>query len=93
MELSFTDIHCHLVPGIDDGAKDLSTAIKMAEMAVNDGFRTIIATPHQLGNFACNGGDAIRRRAAQLQAELTARGIDLQVLPGADVRIQDEMIR
>ena len=61
-------------------------------MAVDSGTQTLIATPHQLGNFSQNRGDIIRQRTTQLQAFLDEHGIDLQVLPGADVRIEDNMM-
>jgi protein-tyrosine phosphatase len=40
------DIHCHMLPGIDDGARDLNTALVMARLAVEDGITTTICTPH-----------------------------------------------
>jgi len=89
----FVDIHCHLVPGIDDGAKSWDDSLVMAEMASADGIETIIVTPHQLGTYAHNTGDEIRRRTAELQAQLDAHDIPLRVLPGADVRIDDGMVR
>ena len=54
MHDGFVDIHCHLLPGIDDGSPDWETSLAMAQMAVADGTRTIIVTPHQLGNFSQN---------------------------------------
>ncbi len=87
------DIHCHLLPGIDDGAADWDQTSVMAETAVADGISTIVATPHQLGNFARNHGDAIREHTARVQQFLDRRGITLRVLPGAEVRIEPEMIR
>ena len=88
----FVDIHCHLIPEIDDGAKSWLESFTMAEMAVADGIGTIIVTPHQLGTYAHNSGDLIRQKTAELQAELDSHDIPLQVLPGADVRIEDRMI-
>jgi protein-tyrosine phosphatase len=64
----------------------------MAQLAVADGTRTIIVTPHQLGNFAQNLGDDIRTRTTQLQDVLDQHQIPLQVLPGGDVRIEDGML-
>jgi len=90
---SFVDIHCHLVPDIDDGAKSLAESLAMAEMAVADGIQTIVVTPHQNGSYAHNRGDDIRHRVAQLQGQLDQHQIPLTVLPGADVRIEDGMIR
>jgi protein-tyrosine phosphatase len=88
----FVDIHCHLVPEIDDGAKSWDESLAMAEMAVSDGIGTIIVTPHQLGTYSHNSGDLIRQKTAELQAELDAQKIPLEVLPGADVRIDDGMV-
>lgn len=93
MTTGWVDIHCHLLPGIDDGAKDQAAALAMARMAVDQGTATVIATPHQLGNFRHNRGDAIRRQVADLQELLNANAIPLVVLPGADVRIEDDMVR
>jgi protein-tyrosine phosphatase len=92
MTIPFVDIHCHLLPAIDDGAKDETDALAMARMAADDGFTAIIATPHQLGSFGHNRGDDIRRRVAELQTLLESSGIPLTVLPGADVRIETGMI-
>lgn len=92
MQASFVDIHCHLLPGIDDGASDWDATLAMARMAVADGIRTIIVTPHQQGNFAANLGDDIRRQTTELQNRLIHAEIPLTVLPGADVRIEDGML-
>lgn len=92
MQGSFADIHCHLLPGIDDGSPDLETSLAMARMAVDDGIHTTIVTPHQLGNFAHNVGNDIRARTLELQQFLDAHQIPLEVLPGGDVRIEDGMI-
>ena len=88
----FVDIHCHLLPGIDDGAKSWDESLAMARMAVADGIETIVVTPHQLGGFAQNHGDAIRQRTEELAEMLAEHEIPLAVLPGADVRIEAGMI-
>lgn len=88
----FVDIHCHLVPGIDDGAQSWEQSLLMAAMAAADGIRTIVVTPHQLGNYAHNHGQTIRTRAGELQQLLDNHGIALRVVPGADVRIEQGMV-
>lgn len=88
----FVDIHCHLVPDIDDGAKTWEESLAMARMAVADGIDTIVVTPHQLGAYGHNTGDVIRARTRQLQQFLYDQGVALRVLPGGDVRIETEMI-
>jgi protein-tyrosine phosphatase len=87
----FVDIHCHLIPAIDDGAKTWDETLAMARMAAADGISTIVVTPHQLGNYAHNQAAAIRARTDQLQSFLDEHRVPLRVLPGADVRIESDL--
>jgi protein-tyrosine phosphatase len=48
------DIHCHILPGIDDGAFSLRESLSMARLAVEDGIRTVVATPHTLNEIYYN---------------------------------------
>lgn len=89
--LAFTDIHCHIVPGIDDGATNLVESVAMARMAQADGTTFLIATPHQLGANSGVSAEAIRQGVADLQNALHNEGIAISVLPGADVRIEPEL--
>lgn len=78
---------------MDDGATDLDESLAMARMAVADGFGTVIVTPHQLGTYRHNTGEAIRSATARLQQTLQKANIPLRLLPGADVRIDEDMLR
>jgi protein-tyrosine phosphatase len=89
----FADIHCHVLPGLDDGAQSWEQSLEMARLAAADGITTVVATPHQLGGHAGNHGDRIRERTAQLQKLLDEHGCRLRVLPGADVRIEPDLVR
>jgi len=88
---SFTDIHCHIVPGIDDGSANLAESLAMARMAEADGTKSIVATPHQLGANSQVSAEAIRQGVADLQNALNDEGIGVSILPGADVRIEPEL--
>ncbi|HIF31266.1 MAG: CpsB/CapC family capsule biosynthesis tyrosine phosphatase [Pirellulaceae bacterium] len=88
----FFDIHCHLAPGIDDGSKSWDDSLAMARMAERDGIGTVVCTPHQLGTYRHNRGTEIRALVAELQTTLQSAGLGLKVLPGADVRIEPDMI-
>jgi len=77
------DLHCHLLPGIDDGAPDIETAVRMAEMAYRDGITTIVATPH-LNETWRPGRSLITERIAELKERLT---IPLTLLVGADIAL------
>lgn len=86
------DLHCHILPGIDDGAPDLATALQMARMAVDDGIHTIICTPHIYPGMYDNDAVGIRTAIQALQRVLDAEGIILRLLEGADVHLQPDLV-
>ena len=53
--VSFSDIHTHILPNIDDGAENIQTAMEMLRMAYNDGTRVLFLTPHCKDSY--NGHD------------------------------------
>ncbi|MGH9689493.1 MAG: tyrosine-protein phosphatase [Candidatus Acidiferrales bacterium] len=66
------DIHCHILPALDDGAESLEVARAMAEMAIADGITHVIATPHASQNYPFNS-DVVKRRRDELQALFEGR--------------------
>ncbi len=87
----FTDIHCHVIPQIDDGASSIDHSIKMARTALNDGTTSLIATPHQLGTNSRVTVGAIKEGVARLKKKIDAEKLGVTVVPGADVRIDPEL--
>ncbi len=85
------DIHCHILPGIDDGAQSLETALEMAQMAVADGIHMTYCTPHIYPGLYENSGPDIQRRVRQLQTVLDDKGINLRLNYGADVHLVPEV--
>jgi protein-tyrosine phosphatase len=92
MTQPFVDIHCHILPGIDDGPRDWADALEMARLAAADGTTTIVATPHQLGAFSQNRGDDIRHLTAELNKRLVAEDIPLTVLAGGEARLDADLL-
>lgn len=86
------DIHCHVLPELDDGAATWDEALAMARLAAADGIATVIATPHQLGCYADNRARQILAQVNRLQGLLDEQGVRLRVLPGGDVRVEPEII-
>jgi protein-tyrosine phosphatase len=84
------DIHTHILPGVDDGARDLTEALAMARQAVGDGLTHLFATPHHRDYTPLPRAE-VAQRVAQLQAELEKAHIPLTVLPGHEVRLYDDM--
>ena len=85
------DIHCHLLPGIDDGAQTLPSSLEMARIAVADGITTIFCTPHIYPGLYENQGPDIRRRVDDLQKILRDAGIALELSFGADTHLVPEV--
>lgn len=78
------DLHSHLLPGIDDGASDVSVSLAMARSFVAEGVTAVACTPHILPGLYHNSGPQIRAAVAGLQAKLDQEGIPLRLLTGAD---------
>ncbi len=85
------DIHCHLLPGVDDGPAGWDDTLAMARLAVADGISTVVVTPHQSSGPGRNSAEAIREQTAQLQQFLHRQEVPLRVLPGAEVRIEADL--
>lgn len=81
------DLHSHILPGLDDGARDLDEAIEIARSAVADGTRVIAATPHVREDYPTTS-PAMENGVAHLRAALTRAGIDLVLLPGGELALE-----
>ncbi|MDX8344142.1 tyrosine-protein phosphatase [Rossellomorea sp. YZS02] len=86
------DIHSHILPGIDDGAKTIEDSIDMAKKAVSEGIHTIIATPHHMNGSYENRRPDILHLVDSLNERLRSEKIDLAVLPGQECRIYGEIL-
>jgi protein-tyrosine phosphatase len=78
----FVDIHSHLLPGIDDGAKDMDTSIALLLKMASYGIKNFITTPHVLGSVYPNSSEVIKQKLAAVKKELEKReikGISIQV--------------
>ena len=88
MELAYLpviDLHCHLLPGIDDGPGTMAESLALAAALAADGVRSAAATPHVRPDHPDVVGAELGDRRAELQGAIDAEGIALQVLPGAEV--------
>src|SRR6476646_4201670 len=81
------DLHCHILPGLDDGAADRSVSTEMAKAFVADGVLVVACTPHILPGLYHNSGPQIRHATAQLQQHLDGQAIPLRLVSGADNHI------
>lgn len=85
------DLHCHMLPGIDDGAKTMEEAIDMAKYAVEQGIRRCVLTPHIQPGCYDNDSENIRGVYEFFKDQLTERGIPLEIGMAAEVRVCAEL--
>ncbi|MBO0424143.1 tyrosine protein phosphatase [Enterococcus plantarum] len=86
------DLHCHILPGIDDGAKTTEDAMDMARMAVKQGITHILCTPHHNNGKYDNPAAQVITHVANLQRELDLRDIPLTLFEGQEVRIGGDLL-
>jgi protein-tyrosine phosphatase len=86
------DLHCHILPGIDDGAGDLSVSLRMARAEVEQGVTVVACTPHILPGLYHNSGPAIRQSVQNLQQAFDQEGIALRLVTGADVHMTPNFV-
>ena len=79
------DIHCHILPGVDDGPADMTESIRMARIAAADGITTIVATPHLKERI--DTSEIISAGVDELNGHLAAHKIPVKILRGADINV------
>ena len=86
------DLHCHLLPGIDDGPTELAVSLEMARMAVADGITTVACTPHIYPGLYQNNAKGIRKAIAAMRVVLEAKDIPLVLVEGADTHLAPDLV-
>lgn len=78
------DLHCHVLPGIDDGPETIEGSVELARSALAAGIDTLVATPH-VNARTPNDSATIARLVKDVNARLAAEQVELQVQPGAEI--------
>jgi tyrosine-protein phosphatase YwqE len=87
----FVDIHSHLLPGIDDGAKDLNNSIELISKMRSYGIKNFITTPHVLGNVYPNSSNIIKQKLKEVQQELLKQDIlDVNIEVAAEYMMDEQ---
>lgn len=85
------DLHCHMLPNLDDGPTNLDTALEMARIAHADGIEVTACTPHIYPGLYPNDAATIEQAVAAFAASLEEAGIPLEVTYGADIQMIPEL--
>ncbi|MEX0973788.1 MAG: CpsB/CapC family capsule biosynthesis tyrosine phosphatase [Bacillota bacterium] len=92
-DVAYSDVHCHVLPGLDDGPKDAESSLKLARMASESGARRIVATPHFLpGVFEPSPAD-IRLQIRLLNERLAQENIEVEVMEGCEAYLSERLCR
>ncbi len=87
--MGFIDIHCHILPGLDDGPESMEESLEMVKMAVNNGTSHIFCTPHVYPEVYDTNTDTIKRARNELKDKVS-NGVKL--FYGGDVRIMPDLV-
>jgi protein-tyrosine phosphatase len=86
------DTHCHILPGIDDGAGDLDDSLELCRIAAEDGIRMIVTTPHVMEFRYPNNRKTIEKAYGALNEALEGLGLDLRLIRGAEVHAAADLV-
>ena len=84
-----TDMHCHMLPGIDDGAKTMEESIAMVNWFLALGYKKVYCTPHIMGDLYKNTPEGINQKLGQLQFELQKQNIQFEVNAAAEYYLDE----
>lgn len=88
---SFVDIHSHLLPGIDDGARDLKNSIDLIKKMYSLGIKNFITTPHVLGDVYPNSSKTIKEKLEEVKRELKIQGLnDIHISAAAEYMMDEQ---
>ena len=82
------DIHAQILPGLDDGPRTVDEAVRMCELNVEQGVTVVVATPHMCDARYPVTVEDVRDGVKELSRECRERGLNLEILPGGDVRLE-----
>ncbi|CCQ93877.1 Tyrosine-protein phosphatase YwqE [[Clostridium] ultunense Esp] len=87
------DLHTHILPDLDDGAKGEEEFLAMARLAVQDGITRIVATPHHQNGTYLNPRHKVEKETAWANEILRSKGIPLEIYPGQEIRIYEGLLQ
>lgn len=85
------DLHVHILPGLDDGARNTEEALDMARRACADGITAAVATPHVITGLYSNDRKAILKAVESFSALTKKNGLPLKIMPGAEYRLEPDL--
>jgi protein-tyrosine phosphatase len=86
-----TDMHSHLLPGIDDGSPDMETSLELIKTMRDFGYSKLITTPHVMWDMYKNSRDIILRKLDEVRTAMKAGGINIEIYAAAEYFLDDHV--
>lgn len=86
------DLHCHILPAVDDGSKTIDMSLQMAQEAQREGINKILLTPHHMDGEYINHKDKILPAVQHFQNDLLDNNISIEVRAGQEVHINGDLL-
>ncbi len=87
------DIHCHILPNIDDGSKTVAESLAMGQEAERQGIRTILCTPHHVNGIYSNKAEGVISSVNDLQIAFNEKKININLLPAQEIHLTENLIQ
>lgn len=87
------DIHCHILPGVDDGSHSISQSRRMLDLAWENGIRAVVATPHFMPEGRHPDPGKLRGLVEELREYLWLRQYDMEIYEGNEIYYHEEAVR
>lgn len=86
------DLHSHILPCLDDGARNMDEALEMCQIAEADGIDTIIVSPHSKNGVYNNDEKTILPVLEKVKEAVRGKGISIEIIPAVDIHINPEVV-
>lgn len=90
---NYTDIHIHILPGVDDGSKNLDMSMEMLRHAYAEGIRRMVVTPHNKPMHHNAGKEKIRELIHLLWAQMKQESIEIELYPGSELYYRKDLVK
>jgi tyrosine-protein phosphatase YwqE len=87
------DVHCHLLPAVDEGPKTVQESLVLIQQLFQLGFRKLILTPHIMEGFYPNSVEHIKAQVVLLREQLLAHNIEVEIVAGAEYYLDQQFLR
>lgn len=90
---NYTDIHIHVIPGVDDGSKNLDMSMEMLRYAQAEGIRQMIVTPHNKPMHHNVGKEKMQELIHMLRAQMKQEKLEIELYPGNELYYREDLVK